>query len=300
MSLIPRSVSFGVSRNLLVAKKQSPHIFFVGGLIGVVASAVMASRATLKLNETLDDIQKDMNDVKELKHSADTSEVEVVGVDRYPDGQYGKDLLYVYAKASWQVGRLYAPAIIVGGVGVVCLTGSHVQLTRRNAALMAGYAALQTAFEEYRERVRVALGEEKEQELYRGVETAELADEEGNKAIVKKVDPNKLSVYAKIFDEYSEFWKKDPEMNRLFLQCQQNFANNRLQARGHLFLNEVYEMLGLDHSKAGAVVGWVIGDAGDNYVDFGIFESFNTAFVNGWERSIVLDFNVDGVIYDKI
>ena len=299
MNLIPRTVTLGVGRNLLIAKKQSPHIFFAAGIVGVVASAVMASRATLKLSETLDDIQKDMNEVKELKHSADTAEVEVVGVDRYPDGQYGKDLLYVYGKASLKVVRLYGPAVIVGGLSIAALTGSHVQLSRRNAALMAAYGALQTAYEEYRERVREVIGEEKELDLYRGIKTEEI-EKDGKFEAVKRVDPNKLSVYAKIFDEYSEFWKKDPEMNRIFVQCQQNFANHKLHAKGHLFLNEVYDMLGLDHSSAGAVVGWVLGPDGDNYVDFGIFESFNTAFVNGWERSIILDFNVDGLIWDKI
>lgn len=299
MSIIPNKITLTFGRSVLQAKKQSPHIFFAAGMVGVVASTVMACRATLKLSGTLDDIQKDLHNVKELKHSARESDVEVVGQDRYPDRQYGRDLVYVYGKASWSIAKLYGPSVVVGTASIAALTGSHVQLARRNAALMAAYGALQTAYEEYRSRVREELGEEKELDLYRGIKTEKIEGEEGIQEI-RRIDPNKLSQYAKIFDEYSEFWKKDPEMNRLFVQCQQNFANNKLQARGHLFLNEVYDMLGFDHTRAGAVVGWVIGKDGDNYVDFGIFESFNTAFVNGWERSIVLDFNVDGVIYDKI
>jgi hypothetical protein len=89
-------------------------------------------------------------------------------------------------------------------------------------------------------------------------------------------------------------------MNRLFVTCQQNYLNHVLQVRGHVFLNEAYDALGLERSTAGAVVGWVMGDNGDNYIDFGIFEAQNARFVNGSERSILLDFNVDGVIYDKI
>jgi hypothetical protein len=95
-------------------------------------------------------------------------------------------------------------------------------------------------------------------------------------------------------------WQKNSEHNKLFLKCQQSYANDMLQARGHVFLNEVYSWLGLEHSKAGAVVGWVINSDGDNFVDFGIFDPGNSRFVNGQERSILLDFNVDGVIYDKI
>jgi hypothetical protein len=64
-------------------------------------------------------------------------------------------------------------------------------------------------------------------------------------------------------------------------------------------------MLGIDRSKAGSVVGWVITKegTGDNFIDFGVFDGDNPRardFVNGREGSILLDFNVDGVIYDKI
>ena len=89
----------------------------------------------------------------------------------------------------------------------------------------------------------------------------------------------------------------------LFLRTQQNYANDLLKARGHLFLNEVYSMLGIPHTSAGAIVWWTIGAGGDNYVDFGIFTRDSQVvreFVNGYERSILLDFNVDGVIWDMI
>lgn len=109
-----------------------------------------------------------------------------------------------------------------------------------------------------------------------------------------------MSPYARFFDEASANWVKDPEINHIFVQCQQNFANNLLIARGHLFLNEVYDMLGIDRSSAGQVVGWVISGDGDNFVDFGMFEAHSARFVNGYERSILLDFNVDGVVVDKI
>ena len=92
----------------------------------------------------------------------------------------------------------------------------------------------------------------------------------------------------------------------MFLRAQQQYANDKLIAQGHLFLNEVYDMLGLPRTKAGAIVGWVYDDnnaVGDNFVDFGIYDVHRETardFVNGYERSILLDFNVDGVIYDLI
>jgi Tfp pilus assembly major pilin PilA len=270
-------------------KKDSPHIFFVAGVVGSLTSTVLACRATLKLSQNLDKIKQDVDNLHALREDV-----------TYPHEQYQKDLAIVYGRAALDISKLYGPSVVLGVASVVALTGSHVQMTRRNSALMAAYATIQQAYSEYRSRVREALGEERELDIYHGAENETVKGEDGKNQVVKVIDPNKMSVYAKCFDESCPSWEKDPELNRLYIQCQQNYANNLLQARGHVFLNEVYDMLGIDRTKAGAVVGWVIGSEGDNYVDFGIYEAFNARFVNGWERSIWLDFNVDGVIYDKI
>jgi hypothetical protein len=74
-----------------------------------------------------------------------------------------------------------------------------------------------------------------------------------------------------------------------------------LKARGHLFLNEVYDSLGMPRSEAGAVVGWIMG-AGDDYVNFGVLIDNDMCIVDFFyaDDEILLDFNVDGVIFDKI
>lgn len=288
MSIMTR-VTQAVGRKRLVVSKNSPHILFVGGATGIVVSTVLACRATLKLEKTLENIQEDINGAR-----GDVIE------DERPESAVRRDVAYSYAKGSLELVKLYGPAIAVGGVSMIALTGSHVQMTRRNTALTVAYTGLHQAYMEYRGRVRDELGEERERDLYHGVCLAEVEDENGKKKTVKQVDPNGLSPYARFFDEASSEWTKDPEINRLFVQCQQNYFNQLLQARGHVFLNEVYDALGIDRSSAGSVVGWVIGEEGDNYVSFGLFKDENARFVNGWERSILLDFNVDGVIYDKI
>jgi hypothetical protein len=292
---LPVGLTRTFSRSLLTLKKDSPHIFFVAGVVGSVASTVMACRATLKLSSTLDDIQVDLKNIKELKENVVHSNTPTLEGTNYSVSQYDRDVLYIYAKASLRITRLYAPSVIVGAASITALTGAHVQMTRRNAALMAAYAAVQEAYDNYRDRVREVLGEDAELDIYHAAET-----EVVEKKQVKSADPNKWSPYARFFDEYSDYWEKDPELNKLFVQCQQNFANNLLRSRGHIFLNEVYDMLGLSRNKAGAVVGWVLGPDGDNFVDFGIYEAYNARFVSGNERSVLLDFNVDGVIFDKI
>lgn len=291
---LPAMLTVKVGRTILKMKKQSPHIFFVGGVIGSVTSTVLACRATLKLPETLDHIQNELHKVKELKESV--SQPALLPGD-YDDMDYAKDLAHIYTMAGLTMVKLYGPTVLVGAASIGMLTGSHVQMTKRNSALMAAYAAVQKAYDDYRERVRQTIGEDHELDFYRGV--TEEVSVDGDKKKQKVIDPSKGSPYARVFDEYTKNWTKDPEINLMFIRCQMNYANQLLQTRGHIFLNEVYDMLGLDRSTEGAVVGWVK-DNGDNHVDFGLYEAHNFEFVSGNERSVWLDFNVDGVIYDKI
>lgn len=119
----------------------------------------------------------------------------------------------------------------------------------------------------------------------------------------KKKPDVEVSPYAKFFDDACVGWSRDPEANLMFLKAQENYANDLLEARGHLFLNDVYNMLGMPNTKTGQVVGWVYNvenPIGDNHVDFGIYDEHNSNFVNGYENTILLDFNVDGNILEYL
>jgi hypothetical protein len=201
--------------------------------------------------------------------------------------------------------RLYGPSIVVGGASIAALTRSHNILNERYAAVTAAYAALDKGFKEYRARVVDKYGEDQDREFRHGSREVEIIDEQGKKQLVTRVGDDGPSVYARFFDPLSTSWSKEPEYNLLFLKCQQTYANDLLLARGHVFLNEVYDMIGVPRSKAGSVVGWIItpGNRTDNHIDFGIYNVEDDKirdFVNGREGSILLDFNVDGVIYNLI
>ena len=124
------------------------------------------------------------------------------------------------------------------------------------------------------------------------------------KAEVVKPEPKLdagYSVYARVFDKTSIMWDHNGEVNRHFLKAQQSFANDLLKFNGHLFLNEVYDLLGMPRTKAGAIVGWIYNsENGDGYVDFGLDRPGAARFVNGYVSTVILDFNVDGPIADKI
>ena len=295
MNFVPNAVSAKAAMSILKVKANSPTLLFGAGIVGVVTTTVLACRATLKLDETLEETQKMIKNIKELKH------------DDYSESDRKRDLGLVYVKTGLEITKLYSPAIIVGLASIAALGGSHHIMSKRNASLMAAYATLDKSFNEYRQRVLNDVGEKKEREYRHGVVMVaeEVVDENGHTKTVERAlpDPNGVSAYAKFFDEFNPNWQPEPSWNRSFLQAQQQYANDMLVSRGHVFLNDVYDGLGMERTSAGAVVGWVISDTGDNFVDFGIFDQDRAmvrSFINGDEASVLLDFNVDGVIYDKI
>lgn len=273
------------NRGALRLKANAPSLMFGAGVALVLSGTVMACRSTLKVSPILDEIKEDVDGVKEDLRDSDG---------------YQKDLAWVYARGALRLTGLYALPIGLTTAGVISLTGAHTTLSRRNTAITAAYAASAKAFEEYRARVEEKLGKDQALELAHGAKLQDVVDEDGTAKQALLADPNKVSIYARFFDEYNIHWVKNSELNRMFVTCQQNYCNQVLQSKGHIFLNEVYDMLGLPRSKAGQVVGWVYGADGDNFVDFGILDIGREDFVNGHERSILLDFNVDGVVYDHL
>ena len=291
------------SKNMV--QKHSPEILAGVGVVGVVASTVMACKATMKLNDILEESKETRDKIREVESNPRYEE-------QYSHEDAKKDLTINYTQTGLKIAKLYAPAVILGSASLGCLLASNDILRKRNAALSAAYMTVDKSFKEYRQRVVDRFGEEVEKEIRYNIKAEEVTStvvaEDGSETTVtetvKTMDPNLYSDYAKFFDEASPYWQKDPEYNFMFLKSQQQYANDLLKARGRLFLNEVYEMLGIDKTKAGQIVGWVYNPEdpiGDNFVDFGIFDMSKErvrAFVNGYEPNILLDFNVDGNIWD--
>lgn len=289
-------------------KKHSPEIFIAAGVTGVIASAVMACRATTKLSGILDDSREAVEDIHyAMEHPEELPEDYTV-----EDGK--KDLVIVYTQTAIKLAKLYAPSVILGGLSIAAILKSNNILRKRNVALAAAYSAVEKSFKDYRGRVIERFGEELDRELKYNIRAKEveevITDENGDEQTVTKtvevIDPNSCSPYSKFYDDGCIGWTKDPEMNLMFLRRQQDAATERLKGNGYLFLNDVYDMLGIQRTKAGQIVGWVYDEKnpiGDNYVDFGIYDvnkEANRNFVNGYERTILLDFNVDGNILDMM
>jgi hypothetical protein len=292
--------------------KRSPEILLITGIVGGVGATVLACRATLKADEILEEHRENVEKINDVWERV--QEGKINSLQKYEEQDYKKDLTVNLVQTGVKFAKVYWPAVTLGAFSIFCIVSSHGIMKQRNLAIMAAYKAVEESYKAYRKRVIEEHGEEADYMYKNGLrkmEVTELAytDEETGEEhpeTTKELyvqDKDEPSMYARFFDETCRSWTKDAEYNFFFLKSQQDYWNNILIARGHVFLNEVYDALGIPRTQAGTAVGWVCGKDGvDNRINFGIFDSDERtrAFVNGHERSILLDFNVDGVIWNKI
>lgn len=299
---IMKSVNGVASKAVMKLKKHSPEILVMAGIAGTVVSAVLACKATTKVAEILDETKGTLDTIHE------GMETGAINGQEYTTEDGKKDTVVVYAQTGMKLAKLYAPAIILGTLSITSILASNNILRKRNVALGAAYAAIDKSFKEYRGRVIERFGEQVDTELKYGIkakkfEEIEVDPETGKEKKVKKTvmvaDPNFQSDYAVYFDSKSRNYETNPDYNRMFLKAQQAFANDKLQTRGHLFLNEVLDDLDLPRTPAGQIVGWTK-DGPDGYVNFRIVEVERETEDGRHEPALLLDFNVEGNIWEKM
>lgn len=303
------AVMANVSRFAAKAKfklgKHSPEILMVVGAVGAVTSTVMACKATLKVNDILaahDATVATIHDVQEGK-------VQIKAGEEYTEEDVKKDLTTTYVQTGLKIAKLYAPAVILGTLSIGCMFGSNHILQKRNAALTAAYVTLDKAFGDYKERVTERFGDRVQSELEHGIKAVEVeskvVNEDGTEGTIKsyvdEVD-GAHSPYDLIFDEMIDEWQPDAQYNKWHLAQVEDTANRRLRTQGYLFLNDVYRMIGRYNSGAmivkpeGQIVGWLYDPNNENLqnrVKLGLDKMHG-------DRNVVLHFNVDGPIIDKI
>lgn len=303
-----------LGRAKIKVRKHSPELLIASGVASSAGALFMACRATLKIDDVLAERDEDMNKIEAALEDERVSE------DRYSEDDAIKDRKICYIQTGVKLAKLYVPAALLEIISLACFFTAHGIMKKRNAALSVAYASLTKIYEGYRKRVAEKYGDDAEKEIHYGLKAKEIrsetVDENGKKKKIKETvkvgDGSLPSPYARFFDEASREWSKDPNRNMMFLRAQQRFANDRIRARasyspdgkGYLFLNEVYDALDIPRSQEGQSVGWIYDpddniELNDNYIDFGIFDYHNEAkrdFLDGYERNILLDFNVYGDI----
>ena len=289
-------------------KKNSPEILLGAGIVGFVGTVVLACRATCRADEVLEFHRRKIKDIEDAKEIADA---DPEGEMSYDIEIYRQDKAIRYLKTTGNLAKLYAPTVAVGALSLACILTSRNIMQKRYLGVVAAYNGLSAAFEEYRKRVRDEYGEDLDKHFRYGTTYDELPvyDENGKKTKEKeKVEKTETEMVVpnddtcRFFDSSNPNWDKNPTFSMMWLRGQQNILNDILHTRGHVFLNEVYDALGFPHTPQGAVLGWIDGE-GDNCIDFGLYDPNKESvrrFVNGVDNVIMLEFNHDGVIWDKI
>lgn len=289
-------------------KKHSPEILIVTGVVGIVTSTVLACKATMKVNDILEESKETIDKI----HDSANKGLHTSDGEEYTQEVANRDLSIVYAQTGWKLVKLYGPAVAIGVTSIACMLGSNHILRKRNVALAAAFTAVDNSFKQYRGRLIDRFGKDLDRELRFGIKAKEVeetvVDENGNEKTVTKtvnvVDPNIAhDIYSVVWCEGNTGWTKNAELNKVFLLKQQNYANDKLRMNHFVSLNEVYKMLGINPTSYGQLAGWIYTEdssIGDNFIDFGIFninDDKKCDFVNGFERSVILDFNCIGDAY---
>lgn len=289
-------------------KKHSPEILIVTGVVGIVTSTVLACKATMKVNDILEESKETIDKI----HDSANKGLHTSDGEEYTQEVANRDLSIVYAQTGWKLVKLYGPAVAIGVTSIACMLGSNHILRKRNVALAAAFTAVDNSFKQYRGRLIDRFGKDLDRELRFGIKAKEVeetvVDENGNEKTVTKtvnvVDPNIAhDIYSVVWCEGNTGWTKNAELNKVFLLKQQNYANDKLRLNHFVSLNEVYKMLGINPTSYGQLAGWIYTEdssIGDNFIDFGIFninDDKKCDFVNGFERSVILDFNCIGDAY---
>lgn len=313
MANLKETMKTNVNKIGLKLNKNKPTILMVIGVAGVAGGFVAGCAASTKVPDIIEEHNEKVEEVHERDERLDNGE-EIMLKDGsfFTKEDNQRELFIAYRDTAFKFIRLYAPSVLVTLTSIGCITYSHKEMTDRNSALATAYVAIDKGFKSYRKNVKERFGDEVDKELRFGVKEKEVeqtvTDKKGKEHVEKSTlsDITEHNDFSRFFDETCNGWTKNPALNLSIVKQQQDFANEKLKSQGFLFLNDVYELLGIPKTPDGQLFGWIYDEEnpnGDNYVDFGVWNPNNTAtrrFVNGYESVILLDFNVDGPIYNMI
>lgn len=314
-----RSLAPVVKRTAQVLKAKSPTILVAVGVASGIASTVVAVIQTPKCEQVREQFNASVEKANECLQQG-TIEVEnrrtkEVKTINYTNDIFKKDLLSIHIRKYIGYLRVYMPSVALGSLSVASILVSHGIMLRRNTALTAAVGAVSEAFRRYRENVKREYGDEVDYKMRHSLVSERVKVQETDpvtgkqKTVTKTVTKQRdndipwRSDYARCFEPGCRNWVRDASVNRVTLQSFQALANQKLRSQGYLYLNEVYDMLGIDQTLAGHTMGWIYtkeeNPYGDNFIDFGFDKSID--FMSGVESSVWLDFNVDNApITDRI
>lgn len=294
---ISKSITLFGKKALSFAKNNSSKLLAGGAIffgLGTVALTWVAARKT-------DEALKKPKEIIEKAKERPVTEV-------YTEEDKKKDILTGYKLGAARMAKLYAGPVITGLASAGCVFGlykSNENLKNVNAGLAAANSILFKELESIGKNVTEKYGAEENLKLRYSDKMEEkektVTDENGTEKKVKVKLPKKdydLSTFSRCFCEDNPNWTKSPIYNEMFLRTAMADLNEMGRSRKDhtLWLNDVYERLGWEKTRAGYRNGWIFdpADPYKTYVDFGIYDTSKDGvrrFLFEGESSIWLTFN---------
>lgn len=315
------SITKIVSTLAFTVKSKAPEILIGAGIIcgvGAVVSAIASTPKALKASES---VKKEL-DIIHATHERGT--VEIDGhEEEYTENDFKKDLLSEYIQGGFRIAKNYIVTLLLLIAFIACILSGFGILKKRHATTLAILASTVSSFDAYREQTRDIVGDDKEREIYYGLEpvttTETVKTEDGKTKKVKKTEmllddsidcPALLGPYSIRLDSTNPGFRingGDPLYMDSWLSIIESTLNAKLHMRGHLFLSEVLEELQITPETYPNLntdiihqVGWIDGYK-DGYIDFGCFRysedgSRQIELVRGKDGCCYLSFNCSPIL----
>ena len=140
-------------------------------------------------------------------------------------------------------GPAYISTILVGASTIVCIFGANILNKRQQATLMSAYALLDNSYKEYKDKVKELYGEDTDREVRNEIAKDIKEDEKF------PVEDGKQLFYDEFSQRYFESTTEDV--------LRAEYELNRLLSRDdRVFLNDFYELLGIETVDYGDYLGW--------------------------------------------
>ena len=230
---MPIGSAYGALKMFVI--KNAPTLLVAGGTALMAGSTVMAAKASFSYKEEV-----------LMPH---VEEVVRISMDETLDEETKKaETDKEKAALTIDTAKRFLPAAGLMVAGIACIAAGHTMQLKRLAGLSAALAAVKFENEQIKAD---AAGEE--------IEPVTVTHDGKTDVVRTEVDGHLLPVEDfrnRVFGPENKNWDPSPVVCENFLNAVERHANDKLRWQGHLFLNELYKMLGMPETRLGAVMGW--------------------------------------------
>lgn len=241
--------------------QQSPKILLGLGLTGMVATTVVACKATPKAADILAEHKKHIDEVHEVTDLIAKGEIPK---EKYDEKALRKEVTSLYIQTGIKYVKLFAPAFILGTASMLSILTSFKIINGRYVAASAAVVTANKKLQKFYDVTAERYGKEAADDIYYGYEekTVTELDENGKKIKEKKkvrVPQNGCTRFF-IWEPGEPYFEDGltPDINERILRNKIRDCGFKMQNHiaGVMTENDVLEIFGRDPEKDGKNSGF--------------------------------------------